>query len=456
MTPTGSTVTQRLTARALPLALAVGMVVLLHQVALDHALTRAQSATLALGFLLVGGFVGGKAAAAIGLPRITGYLLAGVLVGPHLSGLLTKEMLAAGKAVEGLAVALIALTAGGELRLPWVKKHAKRLAVITFCELWTVAAVITGVMLVGSSLFPFVPEDLATAAVIAMVFGTIAVANSPTVTIAVIAETRSEGPVARTALGVTILKDVAIIILFAIALAVAKDALGAASGGSLGMTLLRELGGSVVAGLVFGVAIGLFLRFIGRDVAVFVLGICFAMWQTATALHLETLLVALTAGFWVENFSRAKGEDLIKGIERLSLPVYALFFAAAGTKVDLGALQTLWPLALMLTAARGLAVWAGTRLGTQLVGAEPEVKRYLWLGFISQAGVSLALATIVARTFPAWGDEVQALIVAMIAIHELIGPIGFQWALSRAGEVGRASDAPGHAPADADPEPNTG
>jgi len=134
---------------------------------------------------------------------------------------------------------------------------------------------------------------------------------------------------------------------------------------------------------------------------------------------------------------------LIKGIERLSLPVYALFFASAGAKVDVGALATLWPFALLLSVSRAAFVWAGTALGAKLSNAEPAVRRYAWFGFISQAGVTLALSTIVARTFPSWGGEVQALIIAMIAIHELVGPIGFQFALRRAGEVRALPDEPG-------------
>ncbi len=429
--------------RMLPLTLALIGIAFMRDLTLGQP-GVVESPTLGIGLLLIGAFIGGKSTAAIGLPRITGYLLLGVLVGPHVSGIVSKEMMQASKAIEGLAVALIALTAGGELRIPWIRRYAKRLALITFSELTVVALTVGSVVLLGRELFPFMPtDDLATSAVIAMVFGAIAVANSPTVTIAVIGETRADGPVAQTALGVTILKDVAVIVLFAIALTVARDALGSGDEVSLGLTLLRELGGSMLAGVVFGIGIALFLRFVGRDVPVFVLAACFAMWQVSSALHLETLLVALTAGFWVENFSQASGDALIKGIGRLALPVYALFFAAAGTKVDLAALAVLWPLALLLTVVRGASVWAGTRLGTELAKTEPEVKRYVWFGFISQAGVSLALATIVARSFPTWGSDLQALIVAMIALHELVGPILFQWALWRAGEARKGPPAEG-------------
>jgi Kef-type K+ transport system membrane component KefB len=274
------------------------------------------------------------------------------------------------------------------------------------------------------------------AVVIAGVFGAVAVANSPTVTVAVIAENDADGPVTRTVLGVTIVKDVVVIVLFAVALAVAKEALGEGGGTPLGWTLARELGGSVVVGILFGLGISAFLRYVGRDTAVFVLVVCFAIARVSSTLHVEALLVALTAGVWVENVSSARGDALIKGIERVSLPVYALFFAVAGAKVNLTTLSALWPLALLIAGVRAACVWAGTSIGTRLSGVEPAVRRYAWLGFISQAGVTLALSTIVARTFPDWGPDAQAVIIAMIAIHELVGPIGFQYALRRAGEIG--------------------
>ncbi len=431
---------ERVWYRALPLAAVLGTLIVLRYSALGASAPGRDSTVMGIGCMLIAAFVGGKVAASVKLPRITGYLVVGLLIGPQVSRLLTPDMLVAAKAVEGMAVALIALTAGGEIRLGWVRAHAAGLAKITFTELTVVALGVLAVVLAGRSLLPFMPpDDLFKAAIIAMVFGAIAVANSPTVTIAVIAETRAEGPLSRTVLGVTILKDVAVIVLFAIALAFAKNALGEGGDTSLLLTLSRELGGSVAAGLGFGIVISLFLRHVRRDVPVFVLAVCFAIWQCATVLHLETLLVALTAGFWVENFSKADGGDLIKAIERLSLPVYALFFAAAGAKVDLEVLASLWYFALLLVVTRAVCVWFGTTFGARWARAEPIVVRYAWLGFISQAGVTLALSTIVARAFPTWGSDIQAMVIAMIAIHELVGPIGFQFALSRAGEVGKAS-----------------
>lgn len=428
--------------RVVPFLVCLGLLVVLRWGGLGVAGAGPQSTTVAIGFLLLGAFIGGKAAARVGLPRITGYLLVGLVAGPYGSGLLTQDMLIAGKTVEGIAVALIALTAGGEIRLAWVRSQAARLAIITVTQLVLVGgAVFTAAMLLRAHL-PFMPAgDLQATVIIALVLAAIGISGSPTVTIAVISENRAAGPLSRTVLGITVIVDLCVIILFALVLSLARSALGEGTDTPLAVTLTRELGGSIVAGIACGAGIAWFLRHMDRDTPVFVLAVCFGISSVAQAFHLETLLIALTAGFWVENFSDARGERLIAGIEGLSLPVYALFFAAAGAKVNLGALASMWPLALILSGVRALGIYSGAALGTRLSKAEPVVQRYTWMGLISQAGVTLALAAILARVFPAWGDDLQVLIIAMIAIHEIVGPIGFQHALRRAGEADAAATA---------------
>jgi Kef-type K+ transport system membrane component KefB len=425
--------------RLVPLALIVGLLLFLRGSGLGDSMIGARSSTFVLGFLLIAAFVAGQLAGRARLPRISGYLGIGVVLGPHLTGLLTTEMLAGAKAVEGVAVALIALTAGGEIRLDWLRKRARALATITFCQIALVGTSTFVVVFAGRRLFPFVPDDpLLEAAVVALALSAIAISNSPTVTIAVISESGSSGPLSRTVLGITVLVDLCVIVLFTVMLSFARDMLGGGGGEPLGLTLLREIGGSLLTGVLVGVAVSWFLNRVNRDVPVFVLLVCFTIWQLAEQFHLEALLIALAAGFWVENFSSARGEVLIKGIERMSLPVYAIFFAASGAKVNLSALGVMGPLALLLASVRAGAIWTGIRLGTSLAPVEPVVKRYAWLGLISQAGVTLALASILARAFPGWGEGIQTLIVAMIALHEMLGPIGFQLALSRAGELGAA------------------
>jgi hypothetical protein len=112
-----------------------------------------------------------------------------------------------------------------------------------------------------------------------------------------------------------------------------------------------------------------------------------------------------------------------------------VFFAAAGAALQLDALATIGVVAVAVSALRMLAIWATTRAGAAYARIEPEIGGLVWMGLVSQAGVTLGLVLIVAGEFPTWGVTVQTLVVALIAIHQLVGPVLFRAALARAGEI---------------------
>lgn len=397
------------------------------------------SVTVSLGFLLLAAFMAGRIGADLGVPRITGYILLGLLVGPGVLGLVTEADIAGLKLIDDIAISLIALSAGGELRIRELRERAGSMSAIMVAEMTFVFLVIAGGVLVAGDLLPFTAgRSTGTVLVIAMVFGSIAIANSPSVAIAVINDTKSRGPVAATILGVTVLKDVAVILLFAIALAVARNALTAGSGFEVSffLGLAAEIGGSIVAGALSGAVIAALLPRVRSQVVLFALGIAFLNAYVAELLHLEVLLMSLVAGFFLENLSSRHGGPFVQALEKNALPVYAIFFALAGASIHLDELAALWPFVAAFVLLRAGAIFSGTWLGARFSGAEPEVRRYAWLGFISQAGVTLGMVVIAARSFPEWGGELQTLFVAMVAVHELAGPVLLQWGLNRAGEVG--------------------
>jgi len=270
-----------------------------------------------------------------------------------------------------------------------------------------------------------------------MIFGSVAIANSPSVAIAVINDSGARGPVASTVLGVTVMKDVLVIVLFAIALAVARavlDETGVEM--TFALDLGWEIGGSLVVGAVSGWLISLYLGRYGPHSVLFILAAAFLNAQVAAALHLEVLLLSLTAGFFVENVNPAHGDRFIEAVEANSLPFYALFFTLAGTKIELGSLRELGVFVALFVLLRAAAIFGGTWLGARMTRSEPAVRRYAWTGFVSQAGVTLGMAVIAARAFPEWGGELVTMFVAMVALHELVGPVLFQQGLQAAGEVG--------------------
>jgi len=150
-------------------------------------------------------------------------------------------------------------------------------------------------------------------------------------------------------------------------------------------------------------------------------------------LHLEYILIAMAAGFFVQNFSR-QGRRLLHALEANSLPVYALFFAVAGADLDITILRTAWVIATAIIVTRGVALWMSTYLGARIVGDPPVIRQYAWMGFMAQAGVTLGIASLVRDNFPVWGDPVATIIIAMIAVNQLIGPPAFRWILVKTGE----------------------
>lgn len=397
-------------------------------------------ATLALGFLLVTSFVAGKIVQGIRLPRITGYILFGMIAGPSILGLVTRTDLAQLRLIDDIAISLIALSAGAELRVRELRERLRPIVTIMATEMTAVFVIVAGAVLLLGDVLPFTAgRPFVAVAAVAVIFASIAIANSPSVAIAIINDTRSKGPVANTILSVTVIKDVAVVILFALALSVARTMLSPEGGFDTAFfrDISWEIGGSIVVGAIVGWLVAFYLRHVGANMVLFAFAIAFINSTIASELHLEVLLVSLSAGFFLENVSPVHGEPFLDAVNRNSLPIYALFFAIAGANLELARLRELWPFALGFAALRMFAIWGGTHIGAKLSHAEPAVLRYTWLGFVPQAGVTLGMVIIIARAFPAWGDELQTLFVAMVAIHQIVGPVMLQYGLDKAGEIGK-------------------
>jgi hypothetical protein len=165
--------------------------------------------------------------------------------------------------------------------------------------------------------------------------------------------------------------------------------------------------------------------------------------ELVRAAHVELLLTLLTAGFVTENLSR-KGNALREAMSRSGAPIFVVFFALSGAKIDLGQVIPLLPLVVPVAVVRASAIWAGVRVGLRWAGGVVEGDSNLWMGLVSQAGVALGLAAILAGAYPVRGAALAGLLFALIALNETVGPILFRRALSASGEATEvASEAGG-------------
>ena len=407
---------------------------------------------LALGFALIAAALAGTFFERFGLPRLSGYLIFGLACGPYLGDIISRSMARQLQLVNGLAIALIAFVAGLELNLARLRPRLRAIADLGGVTLGLLYAGLFAGCWIFWPWIPVAPEATGAARVaLAALLATVAASFSPTVTIAVIAESRARGPLAELVLAVVVLADLALIFFFTLLIQALRWAIGEAPAGDV--SLLARLSWEILGSLAFGAALGaafaLYLRYVGRELTVVLLALCALLSAAGTWLHFEPLLAALAAGLVVENVAPPRGDALKEAVERGALPVLVVFFAAAGTSLQLDALGAIGGAACLVALVRAALLREGTRLGARTAGLDPALGALAWMGLVSQAGVTLGLSVLIAVEFPEWGVPLQALVVVLNTLHILAGPVLFRIALARAGEVGRMDEDARSSPAPA-------
>lgn len=440
------------------------VVVLLAGLAMLHRFVGTPTAAvdprglLALGFVVLAAHAIGELAEVFKLPHITGYLLAGLVLGPSAAhelgsllpagllpapfdhGVLNSAVIGQLAVLDTLALPLICLTAGGELDLQQIRKGLRPILSVLGGQVVTMLIAFGLFTWAIGGAFPAIAlpalEGVSGSGLLALsgLLASLGLATSAAATIAIIVGTGSKGQMTNTVLSVVVMKDVTVVVMFAAFMALAGSALGTGSGTSFGTSLLH-IGQSVVIGAAVGGLIHLYLRFVKAELLLFLVSLIFTVSWVSHIVHAEIALVFITAGFVIGTFSDL-GDPLIEEVERLSLPVYVVFFTLAGARLHLDVIVQMAGFAAALVALRTAAVWLGVRGGAVLGGADPQTRRFGWMGMISQAGLSISLAAQLPAAFPgALGDGLFALVLAGVAVHEVVGPALFQVGLSLAGET---------------------
>lgn len=410
---------------------------------------RLENKLLVPGFILLLGAFGGRVAHHMRLPHLTGFILIGVLIGPE-SPVSSMSLIRADdfqhiRFVQELAIGLIALMAGVEIRMAWLRARIGGIARVVLWQTLCIPAVILLTVLLLWEHMPFAAAaEMAQmpAWIVALLIGFIALANSPMVVISVIKESRASGPLSETAMGVSVFKDVFVILGFTIALAIAVSYDSGASGGSDvaaagGYAVLKILL-SILMGFGIGMLLRIFTQRSSFRLTWILIGVAAVVASLEPWLGIKPLFCLLAAGFACENFGQRSEygtHHLESALNRVAAPVFILFFVAAGLKLHVHDLMNAWGVIVTLVLVRAAMIIFSVYMAVRGSGLESSVRRNLWSAMIPQAGVSISLAAIIATQFETWGHGLHTVIIAGIAIHELVGPVIFAWALKRAGET---------------------
>jgi len=385
----------------------------------------------------------------IKFPLITGLIVTGIIAGSSVLNFIPSETLPKLNFLNDIALAIIAFSAGSELYLKELRSRLNSIKWMTIGQL-TITFVLSSIAIFyAASYIPFMAElSTEIRLIIAVLFGVIFVARSPSSAIAVINELRANGPFTKTAMGVTVVKDVLVIILFAICFAVAKAVInGEELGVSFLLYLILELilsfGLGVLLGKILQIPLSLKINKHIKAVIITVLGYgvyLFAAFLKANTqgvfgheIVIEPLLICIIGSFVITNYSKNRIE-FVELLEEISPIIFIIFFTLTGASLSLQTLAQVFWIALALFVLRILTMILGGMFG---VAAAKDDKKYLfisWMPYVTQAGVALGLTTLIAAEFPGWGYEFQTIIIAIIVINQLIGPPLFKWSLNYVGE----------------------
>lgn len=389
-------------------------------------------------------------------PLITGFLITGIVTGPHVLSLIEPEALDKLTFVNDIALAFIAFAAGAELYLKEIRSRAKSITWNTIGQfVFTFVIGTIGVYLLAD-IIPFMHKmETGSKIAVSLLAASIFIASSPSSAIAVISEMRAKGPFSQTAMGVTVIKDVMVIALFAICLSLAVTvSADSAFNFTFILILFLELSLAFGIGYLISKLISFILSFTNRSIlkTILILAIGFGIfflshyireWSITHArveIHIEPLLIAIIASFLVTNYSKYRSE-FRRIIDDIGPAVYVAFFTLVGAMLSIDIFVKVWLIALILFFVRLVAIIIGAYIGTVLAGDPPSHKRLGWMSYVTQAGVGLGLTTEVAGEFGDWGAEFATIIIAVIVLNQIIGPPLFKWAINRVGEAHMKSDA---------------
>lgn len=363
----------------------------------------------------------------INLPNVTGYLIAGLLVGPYCLNIFSVENLEGFAILTNAALGFIAFSIGGEFKLSSLKQLGAKVFVITLFEAVGATVIVSTVMIL-----------LGIDTSLALILGAIASATAPAATLMVVRQYKASGPVTSTLLPVVAIDDAVCLMLFSILSSVAKS-LEAGAGFDFKSTILKpilEIVGSLVIGFAVGFVLSIATKFfksranrISLAVTAVFLGV-----GLSEMLGLSSLLLCMAIGAAMANFSKVS-DAVMECTDRWTPPLFMLFFVISGAEFNFEIFKTVGLIGVLYLILRSAGKYFGAMAGCALVKTEKNVKKYLGITLLPQAGVAIGMAQLSLTVVPEYGEQIRAVILCATLVYELVGPLLTKIALTKAGEI---------------------
>jgi NhaP-type Na+/H+ or K+/H+ antiporter len=399
---------------------------------------------LAIGLLVLTGYMAGAVVNKFGFPRIIGYILTGIVFSPNTSDLISQQVMVETNTLLSICLGFIAFEVGGELKWRRIRSHKKEIVSITvLASLIPFLLITIGFYFLGIQFAEQLPlggrEEIL---VFSILLAALASPTDPTATLAVIHQYNAEGDVKDSILGVAALDDGLGILLFSVAIAASSAILGQADG------LVSPLVDSfihIAAGVAIGVAAALimdrFARWLnissdGRWI-VFIFSMITICYGGAAFFHADELLACMTMGLALSN-TRNEHPTIFRIVERYTEELIILiFFVLSGMHLNIYSIPPALVPILLFVLLRSIGKYGGAFIGGALSGAPAKVRRHTGGGLIPQGGIVIGLALILNQyaELSAVSELLLTVVMGATVIHEIIGPLTTIRSLKKAGEV---------------------
>lgn len=402
------------------------------------------STLMMIGFAMIGGLALTRVMKIFNLPNVTGYLIAGLLIGPNLwnlltpgsfGGLITEEGLKSLNNVTTVALGFIAFSIGGEFKLATIKKLGVKIIIITLVQAFTTVAFVMIAMM-------FVRGDCEFYVSRALLLGAIAAATAPAATLMVVRQYKAKGPVTETLLPVVAFDDAVGLIIFSVCFSLAEVFAvgGSVTAEKVVLEPLREIGLSLAVGAALGALLSFMCKFFKSRDSRLMLMICAVILGAGLSqlLDLSSLLVCMMIGAVFANM-RFDSIHILGHCEKWTPPLFMLFFVISGADLKLSILPKVGLAGFIYVVVRAIGKYSGAFAGSALVKSERTVRDYLGLTLLPQAGVAIGMAQMVAASedLAVVADQVVTVVLFATLVYELTGPIITKAALTSAGEIDR-------------------
>jgi len=397
------------------------------------------------GLILLAAYGGGRLAGMLNVPKVTGYLVTGIVIGPSLLHLLPHDLVSSGfKPVTELGLAVIAFFIGGSLDLSKLKNLGRHILIITLTQAVGAFALTTLVLLAVLPLLtgigPSSPEMWNQVLPVALILGSISAATAPAAILAIIHQYGARGPLTSVLLGVVALDDGLTLIFFSFTL---QGCLVLIQGDSTSIAELlvspfQSILTALFLGTIMAAALSRIIALVERSQAVLgvALGAVLITFGAAASLQVPGLLAVMCLGFLTVNFV-PRHDEIFTSLEGMEEPIFGVFFLLAGAHLDLGLLKIAGWVALAISIGRFLGKLLGSRAGARLSSASATIRKNLGPALLPTAGVTVGLALEAEQVLglTTIGEIAISGILGSVVLNELITPFAVRAALTRAGEI---------------------